>query len=161
MANSMLTKNCVHILSCVPLQSFRSRWGWKSRHCQHFVNICRTTPNVRKLTKQNRCFYLRMNSTSHCKGEFDDGLSFCCLKIQRVCSEMQNRPGKTARRPKLAPTSRCLLPRSERAQQFQNCYHYWWRRWSHRRLSCWCRCLCRAQNSPHQQFAAAGCLTSL
>lgn len=119
------------------------------------------TSNVRKLTKQNRCFCLRRNSTSHCKGEFDGGLSFCCLKIRRVCSEMRKRLGQSAQRPKLAPTSRWQLPRSERAQQFQNCYRYWWRRWIHRRLNCWCRCLCRAQNSPHQHFAVVGCPTSL
>lgn len=120
----------------------------------------------RKLTKQNRCFYLRMNSGDRCTGVFDGGISFCCPGTQRVCSEKQTRHGTTARRPKLAPTSRPrrLLPGSGRVQHFQNCYHYLLRRCSHRhRLCspcCCCCCLCLARNSPHRRSAVAGCLTS-
>lgn len=158
---SILTKNCAHTLSCVPLQSFRSRWGWKSKIIIIKTLSTRCTSVVRKPTKQNRCFYLRMSSTGHCKGGLDDGLSFCCPKIRRVCWGMRSRPGQTAPWPGSALTSRWLLQRSGRVQRFQGCYHYWCRRCSHRRLSCWCRCWCQAQNSPRQHFAVAGCLTSL
>lgn len=79
----------------------------------------------KKPTRQNRCFYLHMSSRGHCKGVFDGGTSFCSLRTQRVCSEKQTRPGTTVRLTELVPTSRHrrLLPRSVRAQHFQNCYH--------------------------------------
>ncbi len=151
--NPSLTRNCAHTLSCVPPLSFRSKWDWKSRQnaklqaCQNFPfkllkpseltfsalllqstekHISPKRQHKRKLTRQNRCFYLRMNSRGHCKGVFDGGISSCCPRTQRVCSERQNRPGTRVRRPELAPTSRRhrLLPGSGRAQHFQNCYHY-------------------------------------
>lgn len=82
-------------------------------------------PQAEKLTKQNRCFYLRKNLRGRCIMVLDGGTSFCCLRTQRVCSGEQSRSGATARRPNLAPTSpRWLLLRSGRAQRFQNYYHY-------------------------------------
>lgn len=133
----------------------------------YLLNVCNTHYGEKKPTRQNRCFYLHMSSRGHCKGVFGGGTSFCSLRTQRVCSEKQTRPGTTVRLTELVPTSRHrrLLPRSVRAQHFQNCYHSRWRRCSHHRrlwslcFPCCCY-LCWAPNSPRRRFAVAGCLTS-
>lgn len=127
----------------------------------------------RKLTRQNRCSYPHTNSRDRCTGVFDGEISFGCLRMQRVCTERRSRPGTTARRPNLAPTSlpRWPLSRSVRAQDSQNCYRYLGQHCFHhrrRRLSCLCLqshcccccCLCWALNSPHRNSGAAGCSTS-
>lgn len=120
----------------------------------------------RKLTRQNRCFYLRMNSRGRCIRVLGGGFFFCCPRTQSVCSGKRTRPVTMAPPPRLARPSlpRWLQPESVWAQHSQSCSRYWWRRCSQRLPSCccccYCRCLCWALNSPHRRFAAAGCLTS-
>lgn len=127
--------------------------------------------HLRQLTTRSRCFYPRMSLRGRCKAGFGGGLSSCCPRTRRVCSERGTRSGTTGRRPKLAPTSpRRLLSSFERGQHFPSCYRYLWRRCcSHhqqhhrrrrRRLSsrCCC-CLCQALSSPLRRSAVAGYLT--
>lgn len=91
-------------------------------HWQLALNNLRLL-NICQLTRQNRWFYLRMNSRGRCIKVPDGGISSCYPRTQRVCSERQSRPGRTARRPKLAPTSRLRQPVVGWAQHFRNCYH--------------------------------------
>lgn len=153
-------------------------WGRKEREkkshdfSSYFKHGCCVLCK-RKLTRQNRYSYPRTNLGARCKAVSDEGISFGCLRMQRVCTERRTRPGTTARRPNLAPTSLPRWPpsRSVRAQDSQSCYRYLgqhcFRR--RRRLSCLCLqshccccccCLCWALNSPHRNSGAAGCSTS-
>lgn len=127
----ILTKNCVHTLSCAPPLSFRSKSDWSGgktnkewRKSSDQNSALKLTLNESakqqlhanfdvQLTKQSRCFYPRMSSRGRCTAVPDGGTSSCCLRTPMVCLL-----GKRSCLPRL------LQPVSGRAQHSQQRAHY-------------------------------------
>lgn len=169
-------KLCPHLVMCassIISKQMGLKLFWQKNHVKHLdINISKSTVwsgNLKaqfeiipgkKLTRQNRCFYLHKNSRGRCIRVPGEGISFCCLRTQRVCWGKQSRPGTTVQWPERAQTSPPLRLRAEsgRAQHFQNCSHCLLRRCSHCRC---CYCWCWVLNSRHHRrlVVASDCLT--